>query len=143
LTDISVKDAFYPETADQLSTHAWESGFRSSRWFTRGWTFQELLAPAFVEFFSVEGVRLGDKNSLERCIDKITGIPRRALQGYDISRFSIEERFRWSTERSTKRKEDKTYCLLEIFNDFIIHLYGEGEHNAFDRLRAEIDERPA
>ena len=28
---------------------------RKSRWFTRGWTLQELIAPLSVEFFSVEG----------------------------------------------------------------------------------------
>jgi hypothetical protein len=30
----------------------WESAFRASRWFKRGWTLQELLAPLLVEFFS-------------------------------------------------------------------------------------------
>jgi hypothetical protein len=30
----------------------WETQLRQSRWFTRGWTLQELLAPALVEFFS-------------------------------------------------------------------------------------------
>ena len=29
----------------------WESDFRRSQWFTRGWTLQELLAPRSVEFF--------------------------------------------------------------------------------------------
>jgi hypothetical protein len=30
----------------------WESAFRNSRWFTRGWTLQELIAPKTVEFYS-------------------------------------------------------------------------------------------
>jgi hypothetical protein len=30
----------------------WVEAFPKSRWFTRGWTLQELLAPASVEFFS-------------------------------------------------------------------------------------------
>ena len=30
----------------------WEDALRRSRWFTRGWTLQELLAPPTVEFFS-------------------------------------------------------------------------------------------
>ena len=34
---------------------SWESSFRKSRWFKRGWTLQELIAPALVEFFSKEG----------------------------------------------------------------------------------------
>jgi hypothetical protein len=40
-------------------------GFQNSRWHTRCWTLQEQLAPADVEFFSREWVRLGDKKSLE------------------------------------------------------------------------------
>lgn len=28
----------------------WESAFRDSRWFTRGWTLQELIAPRTIEF---------------------------------------------------------------------------------------------
>ena len=36
----------------------WDADFRRSRRFTRGWTLQELLAPAYVEFFSVEAQRV-------------------------------------------------------------------------------------
>lgn len=62
-----------------LDLQSWDSDFWKSRWFTRGWTVQELLAPASVEFFSKEGKRLGDKNSLEQQIQEITGIPALAL----------------------------------------------------------------
>src|SRR6187402_1527990 len=41
----------------------WESKFRDSRWFKRGWTLQELLAPDLVEFFSSDNWKLGDKRS--------------------------------------------------------------------------------
>jgi Heterokaryon incompatibility protein (HET) len=51
----------------------WESSFRKSRWFTRGWTLQELVAPAVVEFFSKEGEKFGNKSSLERHIHEVTG----------------------------------------------------------------------
>jgi hypothetical protein len=39
----------------RLAESTWELAFRASRWFTRGWTLQELLAPASIEFFSHEG----------------------------------------------------------------------------------------
>lgn len=39
----------------------WYDAFRQSRWFTRGWTLQELIAPKTVDFYSEEGVWLGDK----------------------------------------------------------------------------------
>jgi hypothetical protein len=44
----------------------WELDFQNCRWFTRGWTLQELIALTVVEFFSREGDRLGDKESLEK-----------------------------------------------------------------------------
>ncbi len=53
----------------------WKSAFSKSRWFTRGWTLQELLAPALVEFFSREGKFLASKESLEGLVHEITQIP--------------------------------------------------------------------
>jgi Heterokaryon incompatibility protein (HET) len=116
-----------------------ESAFRASRWFTRGWTLQELLAPRSVEFFSREGNKIGDKTSLERLIHEITKIPIPALQGAPLSQFSIDERLLWAENRKTTRKEDKAYSLLGIFNVYIPLIYGEGRDNAFKRLREEID----
>ena len=77
---------------DKFGQLPWESDFRKSRWFTRGWTLQELIAPASVEFFSKEGEQLGDKKSLERQIQEITGITAKALQGGSISHFSVNKR---------------------------------------------------
>lgn len=59
----------------------WVEAFRRSRWFTRGWTLQELLAPANVEFFSKEGKGLGSRILLEQDIHKVTQIPIEALRG--------------------------------------------------------------
>jgi hypothetical protein len=43
----------------------WDSEFRQCKWFKRGWTLQELLAPGVVEFFSREWHRLCDRISLK------------------------------------------------------------------------------
>lgn len=118
----------------------WESAFRACRWFTRGWTLQELLAPASVEFFSREGKRLGDKKSLERQIHEITGIATEAIKGARLPQFSIDERFRWAENRQTTREEDWAYSLLGIFDVSIPVMYGEGKEKAVMRLRKEIDE---
>ena len=122
LSDVSIND--YDQN-DQFS-QSWESAFRESRWFTRGWTLQELIAPASVEFFSREGKRLGDKKSLERQIHEITGIAVQALQGSPLSDFSVAERMSWAEKRETKRKEDKAYSLLGIFDIHMPLIYGEG-----------------
>jgi hypothetical protein len=116
----------------------WESAFRKSRWFTRGWTLQELIAPASVEFFSNDWEKLGNKKSLERHIHEITGIPVKALQGSPLSDFSVTERMLWADKRETTRKEDKVYSLLGIFDVHMPLIYGEGRDNALTRLREEI-----
>ncbi|KAK3348667.1 quinon protein alcohol dehydrogenase-like superfamily [Lasiosphaeria hispida] len=117
---------------------SWEFAFQNSRWFTRGWTLQELIAPMVVEFFSKERKRLGDKKSLAQHIHNITGIPLRALQGNTLSDFSTEARMSWVKERNTTRKEDKAYSLFGIFDVCMPLLYGEGEDRALERLREEI-----
>jgi hypothetical protein len=133
LSDVSVRN-----NDNNRTKRTWKSDFRRSRWFTRGWTLQELIAPASVEFFSREGERLGNKNTLEGQIHEITQIPIAALRGTPLSYFIVDERMRWAAKRDTKRKEDKAYCLLGIFDVFIPLIYGEGE-NAFVRLKEEID----
>jgi hypothetical protein len=120
------------------TNQTWEADFRNSRWFRRGWTLQELLAPPSVEFFSREEERLGSKSSLEQFLQEITGIPYTALCGMPLSQFSVEERLQWAAKRETKKKEDRAYCLFGIFDVFMPPIYGEGE-NAFIRLRKEID----
>jgi Heterokaryon incompatibility protein (HET) len=127
------------EASNQFSESIWEPAFQRSRWFTRGWTLQELLAPGSVEFFSREGERLGDKSSLERQIHEITGITILALRGTSLSRFGIKERLSWAEYRKTTRKEDQVYSLLGIFGVYMPLIYGEGRDNAFTRLREEID----
>ena len=120
---------------------SWMQSFRQSRWFTRGWTLQELLAPASVEFFSEEGKRLGSRISLEREVCEITKVPVEVLRGQRLPEFSIEERMSWAAKRTTTLKEDKVYCLLGIFGVYLPLIYGEGEAYAEIRLREEIERR--
>jgi hypothetical protein len=83
------------DVASETPQQPWEIDFRQSKWFTRGWTLQELLAPASVEFFSRECKRLCDKSLLGQLICEITNIPHSALQGDLLTRFSFQERLRW------------------------------------------------
>jgi hypothetical protein len=136
LPDISTQ---YYDEDDQIFRSKMDHAFQGSRWFTRGWTLQELIAPRSVEFFSLEGEFLGDKKSLEQQIHEITSIPVTALQGSPPSQFTVEERMLWTARRRTTRKEDEAYCLLGIFDIFMPLLYGEGKEKAFIRLQEEID----
>jgi len=138
LLDVFVLEEVTDAEAFQIT---WEEAFRRSRWFTRGWTLQELLAPATVEFFSKEGKRLGSRISLEQEIHEITKIPIGVLRGQSLTEFSVEERMTWAAKRTTTLKEDKVYCLLGIFEVFLSLIYGEGEAYATLRLREEIQRR--
>jgi hypothetical protein len=109
---------------------SWEPAFRGSRWFTRGWTLQELLAPRSVEFFDSHGTWLGDKESLEQVLHEVTKIPPRALRNAPLDEFSVDERMSWAIDRQTKRGEDKAYSLLGLFGVSMPLIYGEGEDKA-------------
>jgi hypothetical protein len=119
-----------------------EPEFRGNRWFRRGWTLQELIAPASVDFFSREGDHLGSKSSLEHHIHEITGIAIEALRGAPLREFEVDVRLSWAKHRKTKRPEDEAYSLLGIFNIHMPLLYGEGREKAFVRLHKEIGESP-
>jgi len=89
----------------------WLKSFQSSKWFTRGWTLQELLAPGTVVFFDKNWMEFGTKESLEDQVISITGI--RHL--FNIEAASIAQRFSWASKRETTRIEDTAYCLMGIF----------------------------
>jgi hypothetical protein len=134
--------------------------FRNSRWFTRGWTLQELLAPQDVEFYSNDWSLLGTKESLYPEILSITRIDiqylcrkylsnpyianseggliaRGILHGVPLRKSSVSERLSWFSNRTTTRLEDMAYCMLGIFELNMPLLYGEGS-KAFMRLQEEI-----
>ncbi|KPM44901.1 hypothetical protein AK830_g1652 [Neonectria ditissima] len=111
--------------------------FEASRWFTRGWTLQELLAPRTVEFFDVDWNHLGNKRDLASALLQRTPIHEKALLDGDFSSASVAQRMSWAAERQTTRPEDMAYCLLGIFDISMTMLYGEGE-KAFIRLQEEI-----
>lgn len=79
----------------------WGSAFRANRWFTPGWTLQELIAPASVEFFSEEGGLFGNKASPKRHICEIAGIPASALRAPNLC----------TTSLTTTETYNFQYCL--------------------------------
>ncbi|KAL2259925.1 hypothetical protein VTK26DRAFT_6239 [Humicola hyalothermophila] len=111
--------------------------FENSRWFTRGWTLQELIAPPLVEFYAHDWREIGTKFSLRKVISKVTGIDVRVLEGADPSTCHVAERMSWAANRQTTRVEDAAYCLLGIFKVHMPLIYGEGQR-AFHRLQKEI-----
>ena len=122
------------ETFDDLFNH-----LRKSRWFTRGWTLQELLAPSRVIFFASDWSRLGERTSkFANGIAKITGIDTRYLvKETPLASVCVATKMYWLSRRITTRVEDIAYCMLGIFDINMPLLYGEGS-KAFIRLQEEI-----
>ncbi|KAF2727809.1 HET-domain-containing protein [Polyplosphaeria fusca] len=132
---------FLPDVsaATDAPQSAWEASFQASAWFTRGWTMQELIAPASVEFFSREGRRIGDKKSLEPLVHEVTGIPLKALRNGPLDEFTVDERRDWARNRETYEEEDRVYCLLGILDIVMTAAYGEGVEKAWRRLEIELE----
>ncbi|KAF9738774.1 HET domain-containing protein [Paraphaeosphaeria minitans] len=109
------------------------------RWFTRGWTLQELLAPSNVRFFDRRWNCFGTKRSICVVLSHITEIPEDALVGKAAEhRCSVAARMSWAAHRVTTRGEDIAYCLFGLFGVNLPLLYGEGATQAFLRLQEAI-----
>jgi len=131
LTDVTTLEGF--EKPD--------SELRSSRWFTRGWTLQELVAPETVVFYAKDGT-FRNKSYPPRfvkALGEITGISVDVLSGsLSPSQLSVATRMKWAAHRETTRPEDQAYCLLGLFDVNLRLSYGEGATRAFLRLQEEI-----
>ncbi|CAK1356721.1 unnamed protein product [Cercospora beticola] len=126
-----------------------ESQLGRSKWFTRGWTLQELLAPEFVQFLDRHWQPIGHKAArqshhekigpdLKALLRNITGIGEHYLNDpWEIHSASIARRMSWASKRTTTREEDEAYCLLGLLDVNMPLLYGEGR-GAFRRLQEEL-----
>ena len=130
--------AFLADVRAEEDPEEEDSTFQRSRWFTRGWTLQELIAPAHVEFLAMNWTSIGSKTSLGTLVSKITNINYTALLRLEpLNEFSVAQRLSWASRRMTTRVEDRAYSLLGFFDIQMPTLYGEGKR-AFRRLQEEI-----
>ncbi|OCK96823.1 HET-domain-containing protein, partial [Cenococcum geophilum 1.58] len=120
-----------------------QSAIRNSRWFTRGWTLQELVAPSDVVFYDSDWVEIGTKTDLAEIISDVTGVGVTVLLKGMMNNFddySVAKRMFWASRRMTTRVEDEAYCLMGLFGVNMPLLYGENQ-KAFFRLQEEIMKR--
>jgi hypothetical protein len=111
-----------------------EANLATSRWVTRGWTLQELIAPREIVFFSKHWQALGTRSRLAGHLARVTGIDKAYLAGKSLKEACIAQKMSWVAKRTTLRKEDMAYCLLGIFDVNMPLIYGEGR-KAFRRLQ--------
>ncbi|THU97969.1 HET-domain-containing protein, partial [Dendrothele bispora CBS 962.96] len=118
--------------------------FKKSRWFERGWTLQELIAPRHVVFLDQEWSSIGTRYGMRHVVSEVTSIPVKLFEGRSHERggeledYSIAQRMSWAASRRTTREEDMAYCLMGIFGVNMPPIYGEGGAKAFMRLQLEI-----
>ena len=130
--------AFLADVEDGDDPRAAQSQFRQSRWFRRGWTLQELIAPRVLVFLSKGWRVLGTKAMLARVIEEVTGIDGAILtHEASLDTISIAKRMSWAAGRKTTREEDEAYSLMGILNVHMPTIYGEGRF-AFIRLQEEV-----
>ena len=137
LADVAISSNEHQHVQGSSKTQLHDD-LEKSRWFTRGWTLQELLAPVFVEFYAHDWQRLGSRTKLVDRLVRATNIEKRFLLDRElIFGASIATKFSWASLRQTTRAEDMAYCLLGLVDVNMPMLYGEG-HKAFYRLQLEV-----
>ncbi|TVY81980.1 Vegetative incompatibility protein HET-E-1 [Lachnellula suecica] len=142
-SDLPPMDDDDDEDGARLHQGVWVLHLRVCRWFSRGWTLQELIAPKRLVFFGMGWNFIGSKLDLLYTLSDITGIDPIALSHRcNLEELSIAKRLSWAARRKTTRIEDTAYSLLGLLNINMTLLYGEGE-KAFTRLQEEIIRKSA
>lgn len=124
--------------------------FSSCRWFTRGWTLQELIGPWKLRFYGRDWKFVQEKRLIGKILETITGVDssiflrslsKRPTNLRDLRKhlkeFSVAQRMSWAAKRQNARREDEAYSLFGIFDVNLPLVYGEGE-KAFGRLQEAI-----
>ncbi|KAI0359524.1 HET-domain-containing protein [Trametes cingulata] len=133
--------AYLQDVPSAEDPHAPDSAFRRSKWFTRSWTLQELIAPRCVVFLAQDWTLIGTKASLAPLLQDITGIDTDILTfRQELGNVSVARRMSWASCRNATRIEDEAYSLMGIFGVHMPTIYGEGRR-AFRRLQEEILKR--
>lgn len=108
------------------------------KWFSSGWTLQELIAPKDVRFFNQNWEYIASKRGSARVLSGITRIPVNVLQeGFSRASTSVAQIMSWAADRTTTREEDRAYSLLGLLGMHMSILYGEGK-NTFLRLQLGV-----
>ncbi|KAK0626098.1 heterokaryon incompatibility protein-domain-containing protein [Immersiella caudata] len=121
----SVCYAFLSDLAPKDADADLSSALHKCRWFTRGWTLQELIAPVEVWFYDRDWNYRGTRSDLADTISAITNIPVPLLRHEaSLSDFSVACRIH-------------AYSLIGIFDVHMSLVYGE-RLKAFSRLQEAV-----
>lgn len=135
LADVSPKYTRHPDESIDGRRGPWTHEFRRSRWFSRGWTLQEMLAPSHLLFLDKHWGTIGSREVWEDEVYMATGITPE--QQSDFYSTCLATKLSWAANRQTTREEDRAYSLLGLLGVHMPLIYGEGKR-AFVRLQHEL-----
>lgn len=127
----------YLSDVETGSVRSGPDAMECSRWFTRRWTLQELIAPKILHFYTSTWDLIGSKEDLARSLTTWTSIPSHVISSGNPHTCCTGAKMSWASKRKTTRPEDMAYCLMGLFDVNMPLLYGEGE-KAFTRLQEHI-----
>lgn len=134
---VHLEDAVLDSSQESSLVAQFHGLIRNSKWITRGWTLQELIAPRVVEFYDGTWSYICHKTEVLAELRMATKIPEIVLATGDLESTSIAQKMSWAAHRCTTRLEDQAYALLGLFDIHMPMLYGEGD-KAFFRLQEQI-----
>ncbi|KAF2751060.1 hypothetical protein M011DRAFT_492368 [Sporormia fimetaria CBS 119925] len=111
-----------------------------TRWITRGWTLQELIAPLEAVFYDSNWEYMCSKSRSVGSLSRLLAIPEQVIATGDTSDCCVANIMSWAASRQTTRVEDVAYSSLGLFDIQMPLLYGEG-CKAFERFQEAIIQR--
>ncbi|KAF8550012.1 TPR-like protein [Imleria badia] len=104
----------------------------NSRWMTRAWTLQELLASKVIRFYNRDWkLYLNDKHAnhkespeIKQELAKAMGVAPETIRSFRPEDLGVREKLRLASTRNATEEEDIAYSLLGIFSSDIIPQYG-------------------
>ena len=106
----------------------------NSRWMTRAWTLQELLASKVIRFYNrdwklyLNDTHANHKESLtiKQELAKAMGVDPETITSFQPEDLGVREKLRLASTRNATVEEDIAYSLIGIFASNIVPRYGLG-----------------
>jgi hypothetical protein len=122
--------------ADVLSSaELGDLALTKSRWMTRAWTLQELLASKVIRFYNREWkLYLNDTHAnhkespaIKQELAKAMGVAPETITSFQPEDLGVREKLRLASTRNATVEEDIAYSLIGIFSSDIVPRYGLGK----------------
>jgi hypothetical protein len=120
--------------ADVLSSSEL-AALTKSRWMTRAWTLQELLASKIIRFYDREWkLYLNDMHAnhkespaIKQELAHAMGVAQETITSFRPEDLGVREKLRLASKRNATVEEDIAYSLIGIFSSDIVPRYGLGK----------------